>query len=79
MGEGLAIGLAALGAKVVGGPMAQLNDAIEPIDVEGTDFSVQLPTERLLTVDGLPREYWLPAVHGQPPAASARADPARRR
>ncbi|APE27386.1 S41 family peptidase [Aurantiacibacter gangjinensis] len=58
MGEGLAIGMAELGACVNGEPMAGLLGAIGSYDVGG--LTVRLPFERLGTVDGLPREDFVP-------------------
>jgi carboxyl-terminal processing protease len=59
MGEGLAIGLAAIGAEVRGTKMAGLNGSVEDLRVGETDLYVKLPTERLLTVHGLPREAYV--------------------
>lgn len=61
MGEGLAVGLKAVGAKVEGEPMAHLLGAIEDIRLPNTGFVFKIPTERLYTVDGLPREDFVPA------------------
>lgn len=61
MGEGLAIGMKAIGAKVEGDPMAHLLGAIEDIRLPNTGFVFKIPTERLYTVDGLPREDFVPA------------------
>ncbi|MEM7690707.1 MAG: PDZ domain-containing protein [Pseudomonadota bacterium] len=60
MGEGLAIGFDALGADVFGTRMAGLKGAIEDIRIGDTDLVVKLPTERLLSVSGLPREDFVP-------------------
>lgn len=60
MGEGLAIGLDALGARVEGGPMAGLLGAIYNYRLERSDLMIKLPTERLYTVDGTPREIFAP-------------------
>lgn len=64
MGEGIAIGFDALGAEVYGSMMAGLNGSVEDLRVGNTDLFVKLPTERLLTVAGLPREEFAPL---QPP------------
>ena len=56
MGEGLAIGLDALGAEVVGGPMAGLLGAIYDHPLPNSGMVIKLPTERLYAVDGTPRE-----------------------
>jgi carboxyl-terminal processing protease len=60
MGEGLAIGFAALGAHVQGDRMAGLNGSVEDIALGDTGVVIKLPTERLMTVTGLPREDFLP-------------------
>ena len=60
MGEGLAIGFAALGSCVQGDPMAGLNGSVEDIALGTTGISIKLPTERLMTMAGLPREDFLP-------------------
>lgn len=60
MGEGLAIGFAAIGASVTGDRMAGLNGAVEDIALGDTGVSVKLPTERLMTITGLPREDFRP-------------------
>ncbi len=61
MGEGIAIGFAAFGATVKGGPMAGLNGSVEDIALGNTGITVKIPTERLMTVTGLPREDFRPA------------------
>jgi carboxyl-terminal processing protease len=58
MGEGLAIGFDAIGARVEGGPMAGLLGAIYDHRLEHSGLVLKLPTERLLHVDGTPREQW---------------------
>ncbi|RKF22513.1 peptidase S41 [Altericroceibacterium spongiae] len=60
MGEGLAVGFAAMGASVQGAPMAGLNGAVEDLPVGDTGLTVKLPTERLMTVFGQPREDFVP-------------------
>ena len=60
MGEGLAIGFAAIGADIVGGPMAELNGSVEDFALGKTDLIVKIPTERLMTVTGAPRENFRP-------------------
>jgi C-terminal processing protease CtpA/Prc len=62
MGEGLAIGFAALGADVEGTKMAGLNGAVEDVQLGDTDVSIKLPTERLMTTGYLPREDFVPTV-----------------
>jgi len=60
MGEGLAIGLDALGARVEGGPMAGLRGAIYDHRLPNSNLLIKLPTERLYAVDGTPREDFRP-------------------
>ena len=60
MGEGLAIGLDALGADVVGGPMACLLGAINDHPLPNSGMVIKLPTERLYAVDGTSREAFRP-------------------
>lgn len=56
MGEGLAIGLDALGADVTGCPMAGLLGAIYDFRLEHSGLTIKLPAERLSAVTGTPRE-----------------------
>ncbi|WP_122468501.1 S41 family peptidase [Brevundimonas lutea] len=60
MGEGLAIGFDALGARVVGDPMAGLLGAIEDHRLTNSGLMLKLPTERLYAVDGVAREAFRP-------------------
>ncbi|HEY0598490.1 S41 family peptidase [Brevundimonas sp.] len=61
MGEGLAVGMDALGALVVGEPMAGLLGAIYDHRLPNSGLVIKLPTERLYAVDGTPREAFRPA------------------
>ena len=60
MGEGLAIGLDALGADVVGESMAGLLGAVYDHRLANSGLVIKLPTERLYSVDGAPREAFAP-------------------
>jgi carboxyl-terminal processing protease len=60
MGEGLAIGFAALGSRVEGTPMAQLKGAVYDFNLPSSGLTVKIPAERLYTVGGLPREKFVP-------------------
>jgi carboxyl-terminal processing protease len=61
MGEGLALGLGETGACVRGEPMAGLLGAIEDLSVGPlSGVTIKLPTERLMSVGGLPRESFVP-------------------
>ena len=62
MGEGLAIGFAALGALVEGTPMAGLKGAVYDFALPSSGLIVKLPAERLYTVWGLPREKFGPSA-----------------
>lgn len=59
MGEGLAIGMDALGARTEGGPMAGLLGAIYDVRLERSGLVLKLPAERLYAVDGTPREAFV--------------------
>lgn len=60
MGEGLAIGMDALGAEVSGGPIAGLLGAVYDHRLANSGLVIKLPTERLYAVDGTPREAFVP-------------------
>jgi carboxyl-terminal processing protease len=60
MGEGLAVGMEALGADVVGDQMAGLLGAIYDHRLPNSGLVIKLPTERLYAVDGTPRETFRP-------------------
>jgi PDZ domain-containing protein/peptidase S41-like protein len=60
MGEGLAIGFDALGARVTGTRMAGLLGAIYDFRLENSGLIVKLPAERLTHVNGTPREAFVP-------------------
>lgn len=62
MGEGLAIGFAALGKRVEGDRMAGLLGAIYDHRLEESGKIIKFPTERLSAVDGAPRETFVPAA-----------------
>lgn len=61
MGEGLAIGFRALGAEVIGTRMAGLLGAIYDYPLPASGLVLKLPTERMMAVDGTPREDFVPA------------------
>jgi len=60
MGEGIAIGMEANGARVVGERMAGLLGAVEDLQLPHSKLSFKLPTERLYAVDGTARENFVP-------------------
>jgi carboxyl-terminal processing protease len=67
MGEGLAIGFAAFGKPVCGTRMAGLRGAVYDFPLPSSGLVVKFPAERLYTVDGTPRESFVPR-----PAAACR-------
>ena len=64
VGEGIAVGFAALGAEVVGSRMAGLKGSVEDLQAGRANLFIKLPTERLLTTSGLPREEFVPKPLG---------------
>jgi len=60
MGEGLALGFDAIGARVEGGPMAGLLGAVYDYKLEQSGMVIKFPVERLFHVDGTPREAFVP-------------------
>jgi carboxyl-terminal processing protease len=56
VGEGLAIGFAALSKPVCGGAMAGLKGAVDDFELSRSHLRVKFPTEQLFTVTGQPRE-----------------------
>ena len=67
MGEGVAVGFAAIGKRVEGDRMAGLLGAIYDYRLEKSGQVIKFPSERLSAVDGTPREAFVPL-----PAASPR-------
>ena len=65
MGEGLAIGFAAIGARVEGDRMAGLLGAIYDLRLPNSGLVLKLPAERLHAVDGTPREAFVPQRPGR--------------
>jgi hypothetical protein len=62
MGEGLAIGFHAIGARVEGTRMAGLRGAVYDYKLPASGLVLKLPTERVYTVDGMPRERFVPTA-----------------
>ena len=60
MGEGLAIGMDAIGARVAGDRMAGLLGAVYDLRLPASGLLVKLPAERLYHVRGTPRETFKP-------------------
>jgi hypothetical protein len=65
MGEGIAIGMHALGYPVSGGPMGQLLGAIEDFRLPHSGQIIKFPTEKLFGVDGTPREDFVAPLEAQ--------------
>jgi carboxyl-terminal processing protease len=66
MGEGLAIGFDAIGARVEGSRMAGLLGAVYDFKLERSGQVIKLPSERLYAVDGTPREQFVPKPTAAP-------------
>ncbi|MBS1511555.1 MAG: peptidase [Bacteroidetes bacterium] len=61
MGEGITIGFAGMNrATVIGTPMAALLGATYGFEMPNTKINFHLPAEKLFTVQGLPREQFIP-------------------
>jgi carboxyl-terminal processing protease len=64
MGEGLAAGFMAMGVPVCGTRMAGLKGAVYDFDLPRTGLRIKFPAERLLTLDGRPRQTLTPRPCG---------------
>lgn len=70
MGEGIAIGLhAARAAPILGPPMARLLGAVEEFRLPNSGIGVRVPTEKLFSPEGAPRESFVPCAPLQPPSS----------
>ena len=67
MGEGLAIGFDAIGARVEGSPMAGCSARSTTTSSTKVGKMIKFPTERLFDVNGTPREKFVPANPGGRP------------
>lgn len=63
MGEGLMIGFDAIGATTVGSDLGDLLGALSNETIDGSAARIDLGTEQLFTVDGLPREAYRPRLY----------------
>jgi carboxyl-terminal processing protease len=63
MGEGLMIGFDAIGATTVGTDLAHLLGALSNETIDGSAAKVDIGTEQLFTVTGLPREAYRPQIY----------------
>ena len=66
MGEGIAIGFAAIGKRVEGSRMAGLLGAVYDYRLEKSGQIIKFPSERLSAVDGTPREKFVPRLAPPP-------------
>ena len=66
MGEGIAIGFAAIGKRVEGSRMAGLLGAVYADRLEKSGQVIKFPSERLSAVDGTPREAFVPRPASSP-------------
>jgi carboxyl-terminal processing protease len=76
MGEGLVIGFDALGHTSVGSPMAHLLGALFHETLETSGARIELGEERMLHVNGTPREAFRPSIAVDPAEARPDGDPA---
>ncbi|MBB5724841.1 carboxyl-terminal processing protease [Sphingomonas endophytica] len=75
MGEGLMIGFDAIGATTVGSVLAHLLGALDNATIEGSGATIDLGTEQLFTVTGLPRESYRPTLYLDHAERTAQGDP----
>jgi carboxyl-terminal processing protease len=75
MGEGMMIGFDAIGATTVGSDLAHLLGALSNETIEGSAAKVDIGTEQLFTVTGLPREAYRPQVYLPQAERTSEGDP----
>ncbi|WP_313393788.1 hypothetical protein [Sphingobium yanoikuyae] len=75
MGEGLMIGFDAIGVTTIGSDLAHLLGALSNETIEGSSAKVDLGTEQLFTVNGLPREAYHPQILLERVEADDQSDP----
>ena len=63
MGEGLMIGFEAIGATTVGSELAHLLGALSNEKIDGSAAKIDIGTEQLFTVTGVPRAAFRPQVY----------------
>lgn len=68
MGEGLAVGFAAMGVPVCGDAMAGLAGGVYDFSLPSSGMVVKFPAERIYTVSGQPREHFKPRPASACPA-----------
>jgi carboxyl-terminal processing protease len=76
MGEGMVIGFDAIGHRTVGSSMAHLLGALFHETLAASGARVELGQERLLHVNGTPREAFRPPIVVDPAEARPDGDPA---
>lgn len=62
MGEGMMIGFDAIGATTLGSDLAHLLGALSNETIAGSAAKVDIGTEQLFTVTGVPREAYHPQI-----------------
>lgn len=75
MGEGLMLGFDAIGATTVGTEFADLLGALSNKRIDGSKAKVDIGTEELFTVTGLPRAEYRPQVYLQRAERDIEGDP----
>ena len=75
MGEGMMVGFDAIGATTVGTDLAHLLGALSNETIEGSAAQVDIGTEQLFTVTGLPREAYRPQLYMTQAERTSEGDP----
>lgn len=75
MGEGLMIGFDAIGATTVGTELAHLLGGLSNETIEGSAAKIDIGTEQLFTITGLPRGDYRPSIYVANAERSAKIDP----
>jgi carboxyl-terminal processing protease len=75
MGEGMMIGFDAIGATTVGSDLAHLLGALSNETIEGSAAKVDIGTEQLFTVTGLPRDAYRPQIYLSQAERTPEGDP----
>jgi carboxyl-terminal processing protease len=75
MGEGLMIGFDAIGATTVGSELADLLGGLSNETIDGSAARIDIGTEQLFTVTGLPRADYRPTIYVANAERNATVDP----
>jgi carboxyl-terminal processing protease len=75
MGEGLMIGFDAIGATTVGSELAHLLGGLSNETIDGSAARIDLGTEQLFTVAGIPRANYRPQIYVPHTERQGSADP----